>query len=81
MQGEPSMQAALKPSATRKIAGGNAVVWVFEGPYPDGKWLSCEYAGGIASLSRRIADTVSECSVTYGSVKQGVQVVREITCR
>ena len=75
------MYADLKPSKIKKIAGETVIVWVFDGPYPQGKWLSCEYAGGIASLSRRIADTTSECTVKYGSLKQGAQVVREITCR
>ena len=81
MQGGPSMHADLKPYSTRKIPGGTAVAWVFQGAYPNGKWLSCEYANGIASLSKRIADTTSECSVMYGGGKSGAYVVRSITCK
>jgi hypothetical protein len=54
MQAEPSRQADLKPSSTTRTNGNTFVTWVFEGAYPQCKWLSRDYAGGIASLSRRI---------------------------
>ncbi|MDR0780383.1 MAG: hypothetical protein LBF16_06770 [Pseudomonadales bacterium] len=81
MQGEPSTRAHLKPWATREIAGGDVATWVFEGLYSQGKWLSCEYAGGVASLSRRIADTTSECSITYEDGEKNAQIIREIICK
>jgi hypothetical protein len=81
MAGEPSTFTDLKPWGTKKIRGNDVEIWMFEGSYPQGIWLSCDYAGGIASLSRRIADTTSECSVMYERNKQGTSVVREIKCR
>ncbi|WP_368664713.1 STY0301 family protein [Zoogloea sp. LCSB751] len=81
MQGEPSMRADLKPSFTRKTASSTTLVWAFEGSYPQGKWLSCEYANGVVSLAKRVADTTTECSITYKSVKQGAQTPQGIVCR
>lgn len=75
------MRADLKPSLTRKTAGGTIVTWVFEGAYPQGKWLSCEYANGVVSLAKRVVDATNECSITYKRVKQGASSLQGIMCR
>lgn len=81
MQGEPAMLADLKPSSSKKIADGTAVQWSFAGHYPQGKWLSCDYANGLFSLSRQIPDGTSECTVFYRNAGKGQQRVREIVCK
>jgi hypothetical protein len=81
MQAEPSKQAYLKPSSTSKTADGSFVEWRFEGPYPQGKWLSCDYAGGAVSLSTKIADSTSACAVTYKRGPQGAPVVWKLACK
>jgi hypothetical protein len=81
MQGQPSTRADLKPFSTARSGSGSVVKWKFEGPYPEGKWLSCEYAQGAVSLARRIDDSFTECSVTYRKTKHGTQSVQSIACR
>lgn len=81
MQAPPSMRADLKPSATTKTKSGIVVEWVFEGDYPQGKWLSCDYAGGAVSLAKRIPDAVSVCSVTYERVGKNKNSLRQVSCR
>lgn len=81
MQGEPSMRADLRPTSTKKTPAGRVVTWTFVGPYPHGKWLSCDYADGLVSLSKQIPDTTSECSVTYRGSGKGRLSVGEISCK
>lgn len=81
MQGEPSMRADLKPTSTRKTTTGRVVTWRFAGSYPRGKWLSCDYADGLVSLSKQIPDTIGECSVTYRGIGKGRLSVGEIVCK
>lgn len=81
MQGEPSLQADLKPTSVRKTATGIVSTWKFAGPYPHGKWLSCDYAGGAVTLSQRIPDASSECSVSYRKNGKGVLAAGEIVCK
>jgi len=81
MQGDPSMRADLRPTSTKKTSAGRVVTWTFVGPYPHGKWLSCDYADGLVSLSRQIPDTASECSVTYRGSGKGRLSVGEIACK
>lgn len=63
--GSPAAQRALKPFATKNNAGQTQHTWKFEGEYPEGKWLSCSYVGGVAILSKKIGDNISECSISY----------------
>ena len=81
MQGPPSTRADLKPSATKRTSAGSVVKWAFEGAYPEGKWLSCEYAQGVVALARRIDDSAAECSVEYQKTKHGELAVQRIVCR
>ena len=79
-EGEPVMRASLKPASTEKRADGSQVKWVFEGAYPHGKWLVCDYANGVAMYSRRIADDTTVCVVSYRRGKQGAQNISRIRC-
>jgi hypothetical protein len=79
MQGEPATQAHLKPSRTVSSKETDMVIWTFEGEYPKGKWLSCRYGDGAVTLSKRIADTYSECTVVYKTNRRS-RVVEAITC-
>jgi hypothetical protein len=58
--GHPKKQAALIPTSTSDH--GNASTWKFEGDFPEGKWLSCDYEQGFARLVRRIDDTAKSCT-------------------
>lgn len=65
MQASPEKMAYLKPSSTKNQKNGTTVIWKFEGEYPLGKWLTCDYANGLVSISKEIDKTVEECSVIY----------------
>ena len=64
MSGDPSSREHLKGSS-RETKEKEISTWKFEGDYPNGKWLSCLYAMGFISLSQRIDDRFSECSLVY----------------
>lgn len=80
MQGEPVTQAHLKPSRITSNKETEIVIWTFEGDYKEGKWLSCSYGDGGITLSKRIADSYSECTVTYKKIPRG-RSVEGVTCR
>ena len=65
MQAPPEKMAYLKPSSTIERKNSTAVIWKFEGDYPLGKWLTCEYANGVVSKSKEIDKNLTECVVTY----------------
>ena len=80
MQGAPVTQAHLKPNRTTSTKKGSTVIWMFEGEFPEGKWLSCSYGDGAITLSKKIAETYSECSVSYQG-SGGNRIVSAIVCK
>jgi hypothetical protein len=70
MAGEPSTQTHLKPDLFNETKEKSTSTWKFVGDYPEGKWLSCGYVDGSVSLSKRIDDRFTECSVVYRKDKK-----------
>jgi len=62
-------QAFLKPYSSAENKSGSRVTWKFEGDYPKGKWLNCDYGGNVASLSKAIPEKTKECVVSYKAKK------------
>lgn len=58
--GPPAQGAALKPHA----ATARKALWKFEGGYPQGVFMSCDYGNGIVRLTTRAEGAVSSCSAT-----------------
>ena len=83
MQAEPSHREELAPSTISEGKTRDILTWKIEGKYTDGIWLSCQYAGGLVSLSRKIgeAESFSECSVTYWHDKKATPHIESIRCR
>jgi hypothetical protein len=79
--GQPFDMAYLKPYRTHQKGNLTIVRWKFEGPYPKGKWLSCDYEGGLFSLARELPNNLSECVVTYEKTKAGNTQPSSITCK
>ncbi|WP_373994880.1 STY0301 family protein [Duganella sp. HH105] len=53
-----------------------------DGPYPDGKWMQCGYGEhDEMTLSKRIADHISVCVITYGKATKTSQQQIQINCR
>ena len=63
--GPPAQMGVLQERSSTKTKAGWTDKYVLEGPYPDGKWLRCDYGSfGSASLAKRLPDTTHECTVT-----------------
>ncbi|AVS72680.1 STY0301 family protein [Paracidovorax cattleyae] len=75
--GPPAQGAALVPQSDKPGKGGSTAMWSFEGDYPQGKFLSCDYAGGTVRLVQRTDDAVKRCTaVSRTSGKPSVLQVR-----
>lgn len=79
--GPPSDVAYLKPNETRRVGRREIVIWKFEGPYQNGKWLSCDYEGRVVSLAKEIPEETSRCEIEYVGLKAGGVSVGPIRCQ
>ena len=79
--GPPSDRAQLKPTSVDEAKAKIVETWRFEGPYPRGKWLSCDFERGVVTLSREIPEGIRECSVVYDNHPPASPALREIVCR
>lgn len=77
--GPPEQGAALAPTSGSR--NGDRSTWAFAGPYPDGKWLSCDYADGLVHVSTRADDRSASCDAS--TVKSGAPRILHgaFTCR
>jgi len=68
--GPPAQGAALVPTSDKPAKGekggkgDSTATWVFEGDYPQGKFASCDYAGGTVRLVQRMDDAAKRCTAT-----------------
>lgn len=68
--GPPAQGAALVPTSdkpgkgTKGAKSESTATWVFEGDYPQGKFASCDYAGGTVRLVQRMNDGAKRCMAT-----------------
>jgi hypothetical protein len=63
--GPPERLGVLRGHGTTKTRTGWMEKYSLEGPYPEGKWLRCDYGSfGAVSLAKRLPDEIRECTVT-----------------
>lgn len=63
--GPPERLGILRGEAGRTTPTSWTRTYSLEGPYPEGKWLRCDYGGfGEVSLARRLPDQIRACTVT-----------------
>ncbi|MCL2012937.1 MAG: hypothetical protein FWG75_09150 [Cystobacterineae bacterium] len=67
------------PTLINEIRGKLIHTWKFVGPYPHGKWLICDY--GPLSLSKRVDDFFSECSIIFKMDKKRHWVIERVSCK
>ena len=79
--GQPPDMANLKPYESKKIKNLTTLKWKFEGDYPNGKWLSCDYEGGIVTLAKELLSNISECTVTYKKMNIPNEQTVSISCK
>ena len=81
MQASPEKMAYLKPYSTSENKKHSIVTWKFEGEYPQGKWLTCDYAGGAVSLSKEIDRDISSCTIEYEKKIRGKVGFVQVVCK
>lgn len=67
------------PHSDKPGKDGSTAVWTFEGDYSQGKYLSCDYAGGVVRMAQRADDAVKLCTVV--SRKSGKPAALQVRFR
>ena len=75
--GPPKEGAALKPTSSK----GNVTTWVLAGEYPQGVWISCDYAEGLVKTVARTRDLVTSCVATTKKVKPHNTLAVRFDCK
>jgi len=78
--GPPTQGAALMPQSDKPAKGGSTAVWSFEGDYPHGKFLSCDYAGGAVRMVQRVGDAVKRCTSQSSTSKNPATLQTRFQC-
>lgn len=68
--------AALVPTGEK----GKNSTWIFEGSYPQGKFIACEYGNGVVKLDKKIEDSAKNCSSIVKSPTNRAGVEAVIIC-
>lgn len=78
--GPPEQIAFLKPATTSSKGNIHQVHWRFEGAYPQGAWLVCDYEGHVVSLAQQVPPQTSRCTVSYTSGRDRQMKLTRIEC-
>ena len=75
--------AALIPAAERGDLRRKETIslWKFEGSYPEGKYVSCDYAQGVLHLHVRVAEAVTQCEAFTVRQKPRDTLTARFVCR
>jgi hypothetical protein len=80
--GPPERLGILRGDDSRKTKTGWTQTYSLAGPYPEGKWLRCDYGSlGEASLAKRLPDEIKECTVTGKKGDHAGESQLEISCQ
>jgi hypothetical protein len=79
--GPPERLGVLRENTSTKTKGGWTHRYALKGPYPDGKWLRCDYgAFGEMSLAKRLPDETRECTVSGKKGEHAGESRVEVRC-
>lgn len=81
--GPPAEKVALKFDSEDRQKRDRIAFWKFP-PSARGYWMSCNYVGTTAVISRRLPNSVKYCAVTYERKRLGASgqpAVKHIDCR
>jgi hypothetical protein len=79
--GPPERLGVLRENTSTKTKAGWTHQYALEGPYPDGKWLRCDYgAFGEVSLAKRLPDETQKCTVTGKKGEHAGENKVEVSC-
>ncbi len=75
--GPPKEGASLKPTSSKD----NVATWILPGKYPQGVWISCDYAEGLVKIVARTRDSVTSCVATTEKVKPHNTLAVRFVCK
>lgn len=78
--GPPADLAALVPGKETGKGDRTRSSWKFEGSFPKGKWISCDYGEGIVSLTRKLEDSVTQCTASFDVQRKPPSLAVRFTC-
>ncbi len=78
--GPPAQGAVLMPQSDKPGKGGSTAVWKFDGDYPQGKFLACDYAGGAVRVVQRVDDAVKRCTAQSSTTKNPATLQTRFQC-
>ncbi len=80
--GPPERLGVLRGGEVKRQRNGWTQQFSLAGPYPDGKWLRCDYGqGGSVSLAKRLPDILQECVVTAKNGAHAGEYIIELVCK
>ena len=80
--GPPAERASLKYDSELKQRGGWVATWMLA-PTGRGHWIQCAYDNTTAVLSKRLPETVKNCTVTYErntKAANALPIVKHVAC-
>jgi hypothetical protein len=79
--GPPERLGVLRESDSKTTKRGTVLTYYLAGPYPEGKWLRCDYGSlGEVSLAKRLPDETKECTVTGKKGEHAGENEVEVRC-
>jgi hypothetical protein len=79
--GPPERLGVLRGSNETRTKRGWTQKYALQGPYPEGKWLRCDYGTfGEVSLAKRLPDDTQECTVTGKKGEHAGENQIEVRC-
>ncbi len=78
--GPPEDGAVLKAKNQVKQGAVETLFWQFDGVYPQGKWISCDYAEGFVRLAIKIDDASTRCKVLVGKRNKPEKLTLQFKC-
>lgn len=80
--GPPERLGVLRGDEEKTTKSGWSHRYSLAGPYPEGKWLRCDYGSlGEFSLAKRLPDDVRECTVSGRKGQHAGENLIEVLCR
>ena len=76
--GPPEKEAAMVPDYKDKSGDDG---WRFDGEFKEGKWLSCDYAGGAIRLATQLDDAIQQCLGVFRHTKNPRLPEAEFRCK
>jgi hypothetical protein len=80
--GPPERLGVLRGGEVKPQKNGWTQKFSLAGPYPEGKWLRCDYGqGGNISLSMRLPDAIQACTVMGKKGVHADENIIEVVCK